>query len=130
MAVMIVLTAEEAAVFEMLDPSSSRRLVISRTGRAFVWDPTTSTREVVFEAAQSLVKSAVVGADGRIARAHVALWRAPTQPARAAAKLPQRPAKPAIPVVREPSELPVSLVFEKTLPLGMTATGLQAIGGG
>lgn len=124
---MIVLTAEEAAVFELLDPSSSRRLVLSRTGKAFVWDPINSTKEVPFEAAQSLMKSAVVGADGRIAPAHVALWRQPAAQPRVAAKKVQRPAAPA-PVVREPAMPAVAMVFEKTLPLGVTAANLQAMG--
>lgn len=124
---MIVLTAEEAAVFELLDPSSSRRLVLSRTGKAFVWDPITSTKEVPFAAAQSLVKSAVVGADGRIAPAHLALWRQPAPQPRAVAKKVQRPAAPA-PVVREPAMPAAGMVFEKTLPLGVTAASLQAMG--
>jgi hypothetical protein len=130
MAAMFVFSIEEAAVFELLDPSSSRRLVVSRTGRAFVWDPTSSTREVSFEAAQTLVKAGVVGADGRIAAAHVALWREPAQPRAAAKKagpVKQPAVKPVVPVIREP-EAPVGMVFEKTLPLGMTASGLQAMG--
>lgn len=121
---MFVLTPEETAVFELLDPSSSRRLVIGRTGRAFVWDPTTSTREVPLQAAQSLVKAGVVGADGRIAAAHVALWRQPRAPA--AAKKPQRPA-PVMPVMRQPAAPPMNLGFEKTLPLGVSASSLQAL---
>lgn len=124
---MIVLSAEEAAVFELLDPSSRRRLVLSRTGKAFVWDPISSTREVPFEAAQSLVKSAVVGADGRIAQAHIALWRQPAPQPKTAAKKVQRPAAPA-PAAREPAMPTVGMVFDKTLPLGVTASSLQAMG--
>jgi hypothetical protein len=125
---MIVLTAEEAAVFELLDPSSSRRLVISRTGKAFVWDPITSTREVPFEAAQSLVKSGVV-IGGRIAPEHVALWRepAPGKPVVKKAAAPH-PAAKAAAAVREPVATTVSRVFDKTLPLGMTVSSLQAMG--
>ena len=128
---MIVLTAEEAAVFELLDPSSRRRLLLSRTGKAFVWDPITSTKAVPFEAAQSLLNSGVVGADGRIAQAHVALWRQTPPQAKAPAKKVQRPAAPA-PAVREPAMppagMPVKILFEKTLPLGVTASSLQAMG--
>jgi hypothetical protein len=124
---MIVLTTEEAAVFELLDPSSSRRLVLSRTGKAFVWDPITSTKEVPYEAAQSLVSSGVV-AGGRIAPAHVALWRQPAPQPKAAAKKVQRLPAPAAAVIHEPAEPPVSMVFDKTLPLGITASSLQAMG--
>ncbi len=120
---MFVLTPEEAAVFELLDPSSSRRLVIGRTGRAFVWDPTTSTREVPLDAAQSLVKAGVVGADGRIAAAHVALWRQP-----AAKREARRPQRPPAPVIREPAAPPLPMAFDKTLPLGVSASSLQALG--
>jgi hypothetical protein len=124
---MIVLTTEEAAVFGLLDPSSRRRLLISRTGKAFVWDPISSTREVPLEAAQSLVKSGVVGADGRIVQAHIALWRQPAPQSRPAAKKVQRAAAVPAPAHREPVPT-VSKVFDKTLPLGVTASSLQALG--
>lgn len=125
---MIVLTAEEAAVFELLDPGSRRRLVIGRTGKAFVWDPISSTKAVPFEAAQSLVQSGVVGADGRIAQAHVALWRQPAPQPKAAAKKIQRPVAAPVAVVRAPAMPAVSLAFEKTLPLGTTISSLHAMG--
>jgi hypothetical protein len=124
---MLLLTPEEAAVFELLDPSSSRRLVLGRTGRAFVWDPINSTREVSFQAAQVLVKAGVVGPGGRIAAEHLAQWRQPSVPAR-------KPGKP-VPIVRTgnkpappPAQVsPLAAAFERTLPLGYTAEVLRAM---
>jgi len=122
---MLLLTPEEAAVFELLDPSSRRRLVLGRTGRAFVWDPIDSTREVPFQAAQALVKAGVVGPGGRIAAEHVTQWRKPSAAA--------RPAKPAVarseskPVAAPAPRVSPVPSFERTLPLGYTAEALRAI---
>jgi len=121
---MLLLSPEEAAVFELLDPSSRRRLVLGRTGRAFVWDPTQSTREVPFDAAQALVKAGVVGPGGRIASEHLSQWRKPST---------TRGAKPALMVRTETKPVPPSPVsakapaFERTLPLGYTSEALRAI---
>ena len=120
---MFLLSPEEAAVFELLDPSTSRRLVIGRTGRAFVWDPISSTREVPLQAAQSLVKAGLVGPGGRIAAEHVAQWRQPAGTARKPAAA-ARPAASA-PPVEMPTRAPAA--FERTLPLGYTADSLRAM---
>ncbi|HZR36630.1 MAG TPA: hypothetical protein VFA75_14780 [Nevskia sp.] len=123
---MLLLTPEEAAVFELLDPSSSRRLVLGRTGRAFVWDPTQSTREVPFQAAQALVKAGVVGPGGRIAPEHLAQWgKPPSAQGRKAKPAPaagaeRKPAPAPVPPPRTPA-------FERTLPLGYTVEALRAV---
>lgn len=121
---MLLLTPEEAAVFELLDPSSRRRLVLGRTGRAFVWDPINSTREVPFQAAQALVKAGVVGAGGRIVPEHASQWRKP-----AAARRKDKVA----PIARAENKsvpapvLPKAPVFERTLPLGYTTEALRVM---
>lgn len=127
---MFLLTPEEAAVFELLDPASSRRLVIGRTGRAFVWDPTSSTREVPFEAAQSLVKAGIVGAGGRIAAEHVQQWHKPgAKPAKPVAAQPKvQAARPVEKPRPKPTEQPArGIAFERTLPLGYSAEALRAM---
>ncbi len=116
---MLLLTPEEAAVFELLDPSSRRRLVLGRTGRAFVWDPINSTREVPFQAAQALVKAGVVGAGGRIVPEHASQWRKPSAQG--------RKAKPASIIRADHKPAPLQAeAFERTLPLGYTAEALRA----
>lgn len=127
---MFLLTSEEAAVFELLDPATSRRLVIGRTGRAFVWDPISSTREVPLEAAQSLVKAGIVGTGGRIAPEHLHLWCKPAAQSRkpvairAAAAVPKSAEKPAAKLPDPPVR---GGAFERTLPLGYSADALRAM---
>ena len=120
---MLLLTPEEAAVFELLDPATSRRLVIGRTGRAFVWDPISSTREVPFQAAQSLVKSGVVGPGGKIAAEHLAQWRQPGEKSRKPVTARPAAAAPKLQPVMQPR----SPAFERTLPLGYTADALRSM---
>lgn len=128
---MFLLSPEEAAVFELLDPATSRRLVIGRTGRAFVWDPINSTREVSFEAAQSLVKAGIVGAGGRIAAEHLSQWHNPGARAAKPVAAAQPRAQIARPVEKpqpKPVEKPArGVAFERTLPLGYSAEALRAM---
>ena len=118
---MYLMSQEESAVFARLDPSTARRLIVSRTGRAFVWDPINRTEEVSPEAARSLVAAGVVGTDGRIAARHLALWnqgRSATpeaQPVPAAAR--RRPVPPA----------PVAVLLERTQPLALGDQVLRAL---
>ena len=103
---MILLSAEEAAVLELLDPGTARRLVIGRTGRAFVWDPLASTTEVSAAAARTLVVQGVVDTRGRIALEHIGLWRPGKAPARTGA----------------------ADRFERTLPIAHSNEALRAMG--
>jgi hypothetical protein len=113
---MIFFSADEAAIFELLDPASARRLIINRTGRAFVWDPIDSTTQVSLVAAQALVKQGIVDGKGRIAAEHVTLWRSG-----GGARVQARP------VQQEAESAPESR-FDRTLPLGQTRASLEAMG--
>lgn len=119
---MILMSAEVLAVFELLDPASARRLVIGRTGRAFVWDPIASTTEVPLEAAQALVAEGVVDAKGRIAMEHIGAWQ---QRGAVPRPSPAQHIKPA--VVPGPGHDAAAL-FERTLPIGQTSEALRAMG--
>ena len=122
---MLLMTPEEAEVFNLLDPASACRLIVGRTGRAFVWDPINSTTEVPFKAAQSLVAAGIVGANGRIALEHVALWNQLRSGPVAVRKVP-RPAPPPMRAERLPPP-PPSRAFEQTLPLGYSVDSLRAM---
>ncbi len=119
---MILMSAEILAVFELLDPASARRLVIGRTGRAFVWDPIASTTEVPLGAARALVAEGVVDARGRIAPEHIGLWQ---QRGSAPRVSPPRSAAP--PLATGPGHDAAAL-FERTLPIGQTSEALRALG--
>lgn len=119
---MILLSAEESAVLELLDPASACRLVIGRTGRAFVWDPIARTTEVPAAAARTLVAQGIVDSSGRIAPEHAGLWRQGKAAARSAAPRPApRPAAP-------PAADGEAGRFERTLPLARSSEALRAMG--
>lgn len=120
---MILLSAEESAVLELLDPASACRLVIGRTGRAFVWDPIARTTEVPAAAARALVAQGIVDSRGRIAPQHAGLWRQGKAAPRAAAPRPApRPAAPLAAAEGEAGR------FERTLPLARSSEALRAMG--
>ncbi|MFI4980803.1 MAG: hypothetical protein ACHQIO_10670 [Nevskiales bacterium] len=123
---MILMSAEVLAVFELLDPASARRLVIGRTGRAFVWDPIASTTEVPLDAARALVAEGVVDAKGRIALEHIGAWQQRGTMLLPASTQPQaQRIKPA--TVPGPGHDATAL-FERTLPIGQTSEALRAMG--
>jgi len=119
---MIFLSSDELSIFELLDPGSARRLVIGRTGRAFVWDPIASTTEVPLAAARSLAAQGIVDTKGRIAAEHLGLW----QRRGSTPRLPQ-PRRPLQNLTPEPDSAGADSLFERTLPVGQTSEGLRAI---
>lgn len=123
---MLLMTPEEAQVFNQLDPASACRLVVGRTGRAFVWDPISSTTEVPFQAARSLIAAGIIGANGKIAPEHVDLWNQLHSGPVAVRKTPR--AAPPPQLVRA-ERLPPQLggAFEQTLPLAHHADSLRAM---
>jgi hypothetical protein len=123
MAAMLLMTPEEAQVFNLLDPASACRLVVGRTGRAFVWDPISSTTEVPFQAAHSLMAAGIIGANGKIAPDHVDLWNQ----LRSGPVAVRKSARPAPPAVRAERLPPPSRAFEQTLPLGYSVDSLRAM---
>jgi DNA-binding transcriptional LysR family regulator len=129
MAAMLLMTPEEAEVFNQLDPASACRLIVGRTGRAFVWDPINSTTEVPFKAAQSLVAAGIVGANGKIALEHVALWNQLRNGPLAARRAPRPAPQPTTQVIRAERmpQPPLNRAFEQTLPLGHSADSLRAM---
>ncbi|MDB5975428.1 MAG: hypothetical protein JWR07_2188 [Nevskia sp.] len=119
---MILMSAEVLAVFELLDPASARRLVIGRTGRAFVWDPIASTTEVPLDAARALVAEGVVDARGRIALEHIGAWQYRGAMPRPSSTQHIKPA-----AVTGPGHDAAAL-FERTLPIGQSSEALRAMG--
>ena len=122
---MILLSQEEATVFGLLDPSTRRRLVIGRTGRAFVWDPTRSTTEVSLEAARALVAQGIVGTNGRITPEHVRLWGllGGTPKGRQSNRIIPPP-RPEMPPATTP---PPDERFERTLPMEISSEMLRSM---
>ncbi len=119
---MIFLTSDELLICQLLDPATARRLVIGRTGRAFVWDPLASTREVPLAAARALAAQGIVDARGRIAAEHLGL----RQQRGTAQRMPAPQPAPQVPAeVDSEDEMPV---FDRTLPVGLTHEGLRALG--
>jgi hypothetical protein len=121
---MILMSAEVLAIFELLDPASARRLVIGRTGRAFVWDPIASTTEVPLEAARALVAEGIVDARGRIALEHIGAWQLRGAMPRPASTQHLKPAAVSAPGPGHD----VAALFERTLPIGQTSEALRAMG--
>jgi len=119
---MIFLSSDELGIFELLDPASARRLVIGRTGRAFVWDPIASTTEVPLAAARTLAAQGIVDARGRIAPEHLGLW----QQRGSAPRPPQarRAPRASMPEVETSA---ADSMFERTLPIGQTSEALRAM---
>lgn len=125
---MLLMTPEEAQVFSLLDPATARRLIVGRTGRAFVWDPINSTTEVSFKAAQSLVAGGIVGANGRIAAEHVELWGQLGGAPIALRKSPAKAVEKKAPrVERIAPAAAVRAAFEQTMPLPMPADSLRTM---